>query len=418
MKSYKFIYTLLLSVSIFAACSACSKESTSDDTTPPKEELIKYPPAALQKSNKKAVYVHFMPWFEDKATNDQVGKWGMHWTMANKNPDKVDNNGKREIAAHYYPLTGPYASGDKDIIEYQLLLMKLAGIDGLLIDWPGTTKLYDYPLLVRNTEKLIDKIEEVGLKFAIVYEDQNINIAFDQKVITDKIKAAQNDMSYLRQNYFSKSSYIQLNNKPLLFVFGPQTFEKESEWTQVFAPLSTTPAFFTLWHESNEAGRNATGEFAWVYKNHLTDLNNFYNNDYTGLKFASAYPGFHAYYQEGGWGANPFFIETSNQTFQTTLDLALKSNSLAVQIATWNDYGEGTMIEPTTQFRFSFLTTIQQQLGANGVHEADLELVLQLYQARQKQKTNTILKKKLDQIYYLIAALKLDEAKQLMKSID
>lgn len=52
-------------------------------------------------------------------------------------PRCVDATGKRQIASHYYPLTGPYASGDAAILDYQCLLMKYAGVDGVMVDWYG-----------------------------------------------------------------------------------------------------------------------------------------------------------------------------------------------------------------------------------------------------------------------------------------
>ncbi|HIL07904.1 MAG TPA: endo-alpha-mannosidase, partial [Candidatus Latescibacteria bacterium] len=84
-------------------------------------------PVAVLKTNPAKVYAHYMPWFENSAN----GQWGMHWTMATVDPDAVDADGKRQIAAHFYPLIGPYSSSDPDLIEYHLLLMKLAGIDGV-----------------------------------------------------------------------------------------------------------------------------------------------------------------------------------------------------------------------------------------------------------------------------------------------
>lgn len=403
---------ILLVVWLAFAC----KKSGGDSPPTSKEEVIQYAPVAIEKEVTKKVYVHLMPWFEDKQTNDPAGKWGQHWTMANKNPDIIDANGKRQIAAHYYPLTGPYASSDADIIEYQLLLMKLSGIDGVLIDWPGTTKLYDYPLLVRNTEKFIQKIEKTGLSFAIVYEDQNINIAFNNNVITNKIKTAQDDMAYIESKYFSHPSYIKMSDKPLLMVFGPQTFQTPAEWTQVFSTFNKKPAFFTLWNESADAGSNATGEFAWVYKNHLEDLNAFYNKNYSGVKIASAYPGFNDFYLQGGWGSTYFNIDVGLSTFNATLDLALQSNTQAVQLVTWNDYGEGTMIEPTLEFQYSFLTAIQQKLGVKA-NEESLKTVFQLFKLRKKYAANQTKKKQLDQVFYYLVSLKLEEAKSLLETL-
>ena len=66
-------------------------------------------------------------------TPKNEGKWGYHWTMKNCDPNKTDAKGKREIASHYYPMTGPYASGDEAVLDYQCLLMKYAGLDGVMV---------------------------------------------------------------------------------------------------------------------------------------------------------------------------------------------------------------------------------------------------------------------------------------------
>jgi hypothetical protein len=97
--------------------------------------------------------------------------------MATCNPDIVDTAGKRQIASHFYPLIGPYACSDRDVIEYHLLLMKYSGIEGILFDWYGSSDINDYGLIRRNTEQIIDRLDEVGLKFAIVYEDRTVTAA-------------------------------------------------------------------------------------------------------------------------------------------------------------------------------------------------------------------------------------------------
>jgi glycoprotein endo-alpha-1,2-mannosidase len=128
-------------------------------------------PAASEviKSNSKKVYVHYMPWFSNL---EQDGFWGQHWTMINKDPNVMDANGKREIASHYYPLIGPYSSNDNDLQEYHLLLMKLSGIDGVIFDWYSSRDVNDYNALKTSTESFIKEIEDVGLEFAIMYEDK------------------------------------------------------------------------------------------------------------------------------------------------------------------------------------------------------------------------------------------------------
>ncbi len=373
-----------------------------------------YNPAPVQKSIGNKVYVHLMPWFESKEFS---GYWGGHWTMANRNPDVMDASGRRDIATYYYPLIGPYASADSDVIEYQLLLMKLSGVDGVLIDWPGTTNAFDYARNRQNAEAVINKIGQVGLEFAIVYEDNNITLAN----VGDKLGQARNDMSYLRDNYFNKATYIKINNQPLMLDFGPQTFQTPSDWTNIFSVLSTKPYFLTLWYEHGEGGANSQGEFAWVYQDgtpYLTHLTNFYQSATNyGLKMGAVAPGFNAFYAAGGWGSNPFVIEHNGLgTFQATLDLAINNGSPRIQVATWNDYGEGTDIEPTREFGYGYLTSMQQRLGVN-MGQADLELVAELYKQRKQYKGNATEQTRLDNVYNYLLSLQISAARSLLNGV-
>ena len=78
----------------------------------------------------KIVLAHHMPWYEAKPFSKA---WGWHWTMNRFDPEKRVND-RPEIASHFMPLIGPYDSGDPHVLEYHLLLMKLAGIDGVVVD--------------------------------------------------------------------------------------------------------------------------------------------------------------------------------------------------------------------------------------------------------------------------------------------
>lgn len=363
----------------------------------------------VPKSTSNKVYAHLMPWFEAK---EHSGYWGIHWTMANKNPDNIDGSGKREIAAHYYPMIGPYASGDRDVVEYQLLTMKLAGIDGVLIDWPGTTNAMDYVRNRENAEAFIDMVDDVGMEFAVVYEDHNLILAD----VGDKLGQARNDMNYLRDNYFNRNEYTKVNGHPLMLVFGPQTFQSPAEWDNVFSVLPNKPHFLTLWYENGEAGANSSGEYAWIYQDdvpYYDHLSNFYQyaDAGGGTKMGAAAPGFHSFYQEGGWGSNAFHVPHNGlDTFTKTLDLALSNNAQHIQLATWNDYGEGTMIEPTREFGYGFLTTLQQRLGVP-LNQGALELVHELFVQRKQHKGNAGEQARLDKAFRQLRALQIDEAR-------
>lgn len=380
------------------------------------DKLEKFDPVLVTKSNPTKVWAHYMPWFEDKTTSDN-GEWGDHWTMANKNPDIIDEDGKRQIAAHYYPLIGPYASSDVDVLEYHFLLMKYSGIDGILIDWYGTRDLYDYASNGRNTEVIVSVLEKVGLEFAIVYEDQTLRDEMEGDAI--RVSQAVSDMQYLEEKFFKKDNYIRIEGKPLLMVFGPQIINAPSDWDRIFKRMSEKPLFFTLYDHSSSANnseyKNAVGEFIWV---DLTSMEQKYSNKKNFEKYiGGAYPGFHDFYKEGGWGNTLLNIDHKNgETFQEGLEMAQEYEVDYLQLITWNDFGEGTMIEPTLEFQYSFLESTQRFTGVE-YKKTNLETVYTYYQLKNQFKGKSKEQKKLTQIFYYLISLQEEKAVELMKEL-
>lgn len=396
--------------------AGCEKGNSADIGEHGEDELEILAPVAIEKFNKMKVYVHYMPWFEDKTTNN--GTWGQHWTMATMNPDNMDNSGRREIASLYYPLIGPYASSDADVIEYHLLLMKYSGIDGVLIDWYGTRDLWDYPANKRNTEALVAALDKVGLDFAIVYEDQTLKENLDS---SSKIAQAKLDMSYLEGKFFNKESYIKVKDKPLLLTFGPQQIKVPADWTTVFSGLKVKPAFLNLFAHSagtvnNSDNHNASGEYIWVDQTKMEDK--YAQKDNYEIFMGGAYPGFADFYKRGGWGDSPIpNIDYENGAlFKRLLDMAQENKMDYLQLITWNDFGEGTMIEPTREFGYSYLNQVQSFCGTS-TNTTQLESIYQLFNLRKQNKDNSAIQKKLSQVFYYFVSMQSDKAIELLNEV-
>lgn len=409
MKNISFAVLLSFSIMLFGSCSK-------EDLPFVKTKIDPIAPVNVTKTNPMKLYVHYMPWFETKETNN--GNWGMHWTMANKNPDNVDASGKREIASHFYPLIGPYASSDEAVIEYHLLLMKYSGVDGILIDWYGTQTENDYALNKRNTEVIVKVLDKVGLNFAIVYEDQTLREKAEGEARVTQAKA---DMKYLEDNFFNKSSYIKIKDKPLLLDFGPQVLNNPADWTNIFSSMKTKPTFVTLYGHSdglanNAENKNASGEFIWV---DATPMETKYaKKDNFEVFFGGAYPGFKDYYKEGGWGDAVLApIDYKNGTlFGDLLKMAKDKNVNYLQLITWNDFGEGTMIEPTKEFEYQFLTQLQTFSGVS-YNKSVLEDILTYYTMRDKNRGRIKIEKKLEQAFYYYVSLQAQQAKALVDEV-
>jgi hypothetical protein len=419
------MYRGFLTVLLFISVIGCSKSHSKPNPVQIPDQPVKVPDTttvastkAALKTNKQKVYVHYMPWFETPATSGN-GKWGQHWTMANETPDLILSNGRRQIASWFYPMIGPYASSDRDVIDYHLLLMKYAGIDGVIVDWYGIHNVNDYPLNKRNTDSLFKRIPNAGLEFGICYEDAQL-AQVKAKAGIDTVTAAKEDFAYLQTAYFGSNNYIKVNNQPLLLCFGPQGMKTANDWQQAFSGLNTKPRLLPLEYQGNVAGNSASGEFAWVESTGQTNLQGFYQSRAPALAtfFAGAYPGFKDFYKPGGWGNTLFVIDHNGAaTLQATLDLAKTSGTNYLQLITWNDYGEGTMIEPTLDFNFSFLQTIQQYTGVTYT-DTELKLIYKWYTLRKKYAGNNTVEAQLTLAYNYLVALDVAKATVIIGSIN
>jgi len=414
IKEIIYSFALLAVLAVFAGCSS---DDSGGDGGGDTGKIEKFDPVTVTKSNKTKVWAHYMPWFETPETNN--GKWGYHWTMNNRDPNKVDANGKREIAAHYYPLIGPYASSDTDVLEYHFLLMKYAGIDGILIDWYGTRKINDYDGIRKNTEAIVAALEKVGLEFAIVYEDRTLEDGLDD---SGRISQARQDMVYLQNNFFKKDNYIKIDGNPLLLTFGPIILKKPVNWFQVFSGLSSKPAFFPIYYfldlVNDSQYTSGTGGYIWVDENE-TRIKELYGraSDF-GKLIGAAYPGFKDFYQEGGAGpaAGAIVDPENGALIERLLKLAEEQKVDYLQLITWNDIGEGTMIEPTSEYKYRFLEKVQGFTKVS-YSTSHLESVYKYYTLKKKYIDDKEKQNQLLQAFYYLISLQDAKAQEILNKL-
>jgi hypothetical protein len=356
-----------------------------------------------------------------------------HFTPNVINP----TNGEQEIASWYYPLIGPYDSADPAVLEYHVLLMKLAGIDGAIVDWYGTDNFNDYAINNTRTLDLFNYTRKAGLKFSLCYEDSTIQTEINASYITASgaVAHAQQTMLYAQANYFNDPSFLRWSNSPVLLNFGPQYFFGSSTWVSIFSVLaaSNQPAFFT---ENNRLSPVGSGAFDWPPMQFsqtnaqsptepvLSDavMNAYLNGfDQTAKSWpafiSSAFPRFHDIYAQAGVEPSFGYLDDQNGlTFQETLTQAMTNNAPWIQVVTWNDFGEGTIIEPTVQYGYRDLCVIQsfrrQYLDASFPFRTnDLLLPLQLYNLRKQYgTTNAVLSAEMDRIFANIVSSNLAAA--------
>jgi hypothetical protein len=320
--------------------------------------------------------IHVMPWFS--TTGKELG-W--HWIM-NRTSDEMLKSGR--VASHFRPLIGAYDSLNPDVLELQILWMKIAGFDGVLADWYGENNFFDYPMIHERTKALFQAATKAKMSIGMVYEDQAIGNPIRLKLATEdqKNSLAKKTGEYLRATWLKQPNWFRVQGKPVVMVFGPQSFG-DAEWGAL--TNGTGPIQLLTLHQQKPY---AQGGFDWPVPAEGFTFNTKFGERAKGwgIRVPVAYPRFQDYYDEGGQKGYPDLPDRDGKTYREQLANAIQIGGDAIQVATWNDWQEGTQIEPSIEFGMRDLVETQRARRrldpAFRFTEADLQLPYRLYRWR------------------------------------
>jgi hypothetical protein len=386
-------------------------------------------------NNDTKVWAHFMLWYEtDKSASDHV--WGQHWWDKERaTPYPSFQNGEwQNLYTRYTPLTGPYYSRDKAILEYQLLLMKYSGIDGVIADWYGMGDLNSPEDKTTAMDELYKMCKETGVGFAICYEDQH-----KSGTNAELIEEIQKDMDYVKDRY-AESTYIKVDGQPLLLIFGPQKLHPDisDNWKQCFENINPKPAFYTLPHLQGVLVTDGVAKsyYNWSNNENMNASDTYYTttqfDDFGGIisiptlkNILVAMPGFNDCYN--GVAGTPKMRVTPHNGgtfFKQQLDAAKNKKPKYLQLCTWNDYGEGTIIEPTIPNEAQnsnnpsiYLEQLQAFTGVSASKDV-FPYIKRLYDLRNANRDgNEIMTEKLDLAFLYFRASQPEKAIEQLNKI-
>ncbi len=138
-------------------------------------------------------------------------------------------------------------------------------------------------------------------------------------------------------------------------------------------------------------------------QNYLVNFETTAKNQAWPSYVSSAFPRFHDIYGQVPGNTSYGHLDDANgSTLTSTLRRAMTNSSAIVQIVTWNDFGEGTVVEPTaagneptTEYGYSDLGIIQdsrrQYLDSTfPYHTNDLALAFRFYNLRKQYGTTRL----------------------------
>ncbi len=386
------------------------------------------------------VYAHFVTWFKTREFSGRWEMWKSDYAQQIHNPDNFLENGHRDIATTSYPLTDVYDTSDPVAMEYQFLLMKLAGVDGIIVDWDGRRiNAYRHEGLMT----VLPYLEKYHLKLILCFEEWcgywPKGTFPDRKA---ELNAAATEIRWMMDNLVSKPFYGTVAGKKPVLIFRkePAQWFTPEEWTPL-APLITGQGGALIFAEGfvTPFGPVCDGGYFWVGSGTLADCERKYGNfletplpnarTQPPLIFGSANPGFNDT-PVWGWGGGPRISpDYHGQRFQRTWELSVQHKVDLVQLVTWNDWNEGTSIEPSDTYGYHYLELTKKYAAlykglSDSIPDRALRLPLRLFKARRAVEKladaarKTAVTEQLDQVRDALLAGDCEKAARILQSAE
>lgn len=400
--------------------------------------------SAAYAGNGKKVYADYHGVRYTRQHDGQIGRWGMFATMPKtstdikyicRNADNIGDDGRHEIAAKHYPMIGMQSNLDPDLIEYQILSAKAAGIDGFFIEWG---------FMPHENDNLLKAMQPIAAKYGFeigvnwcdgwLYYDWITKIYPDIKTRADKTKYMEKCFKYLADNVFTGKTAPVVNGRPVFYHFGggatpeeftqvlnankdfvektnPVMLRRWADWgkleNDIYKPVTYSQKMEewkklgevpTAWIPARVRERNAghLGCDFWASKEDVLRFMEPFrdqvwlsdNPAYT-VKCGFVIPGMDNH-GCGGWGHSKFYeIDRYNGKLYDAMwqyNMQYRDSLDMMFIASWSDYTEGHEIEPTIENGYRELETTLRYASVFKEFEPNLSalrLPQQLFQMRK-----------------------------------
>jgi glycoprotein endo-alpha-1,2-mannosidase len=264
-------------------------------------------PASTQAAGARSA-IFFYPWYSNPSHDGHY----THWTQGGRLPPF-------DVASHFFPARGPYSSSDPRVLKAQMRDIAAAAIDQVVSSWWGHASPED-----KRLGAVLRAAKRMKLEVAVQLEP------YPGRTV-DTVAA---DLAYLRE--------LGIRD---VYIYRSSDFPAE-EWSRV----TRQPNGMRLFAQTNLVGFAAAAGFA-----------GFYTYDillYHGAKFdrlctqaraagilcaPSVGPGYEAWYATGDTRVK---LRRNGATYDSMWRAALRAGADLVTITSYNEWGEGTQIEP------------------------------------------------------------------------
>jgi len=263
-----------------------------------------------------------------------------------------------------YPLLGAYDSQDSEVIRSHMILAKYAGIDGFIVSWWGINSFEDNAF-----SKIIKVAEELGFNVTIYYE--SVRDMSKEQII--------NELAYVIRKYSSSKAFLRINGKPVIFIYAIKAYGRDINfWEDVLNEVRRiTNKDVVFIADTTDLSALRVFDGVHIY-NPLglilkkVNLMQFYKDQAMKTKefitieegnvvsrkifCATVLPGFDNRKVKSLRGEQGKYLpRLDGKTYKDTWEAALNSDPDIILICTWNEWHEGSEIEPSREYGFKYL---------------------------------------------------------------
>lgn len=353
-------------VSVFYL-AACGIVAFAADSNEGKAGTLPTAGGTQGKSPSERAIAFYYPWYGNPQTDGQYANWN-HGVAVRNGPPKSFPGGE-DIGANFYPELGAYSVNDPRIVETHLKQLRRAGVGVLCVSWWGRGHFTD-----RALPSLFKAAEAVGLKINFHLEPFSGRNAASTRTAVE----------YLVGTYGQSKSLHRLpshGNKPVFFVYDSY-LTPAAEWSAILRADGTNTirgrsmdaVMIGLWVKEKEKEESffLNGGFDGFYTYFATD----------GFTYGSTITNWPRLADWAQRNAKlfvpcvaPGYIDTrirpwngvntrdreAGKYYDRMWEGALRVSPALVAITSFNEWHEGTQIEPAAPKKIAGFTYLDYQ---------------------------------------------------------
>jgi glycoprotein endo-alpha-1,2-mannosidase len=312
----------------------------------------------------RKIFAFYYPWYGNPQGPSRT--W-FHW-----GPDIGRPVSRYELPTSvHYPLLGIYDSHDPDVIAAHIAMAKDSGIDGFIVSWWGIGTFED-----RAFQILLKVAENMNFKATIYYE------SIDPHRRVTQVEGVVQELKYIVTKYGSSPAFMKIGDRPVLFLYAVEGYGRDAGfWLKVRRELeqevgtvyltgdTQNPSFRDVFDGFHRYGSQNPVEMGRVYDAYKSmsefGLRGSGFEDAVGkimrgetiniqekVRCFTVHPG----YNHTKVGRPELVLDRmGGSTYTEYWENVLKQDADCVLVTSWNEWHEGTEIEPSREHGFTYL---------------------------------------------------------------